>query len=621
MTLRNKIILLFLCVAQIPVLATGYLSYSISRKTVERETISFLLETNLQKRAQVIQLITDAIREVEYITTDSVLYDSLREIIDQHDHNSPAHEKFHETITARYLQPMVRSGRFIELFLLRPVDGRVLLSTDHKQEGKIKQNQNYFTKGKEKTFVQSIFYSMSVQDQSMVIASPIRDENSNLLAVIGARLNLSNLSAILEQYSGLRSTIDNYLVNSQNYFISEPRFGKQFALHKTVHTEGVKAALQGLDGSARYMNYQGAIVYGAYQYLGEWKIALITEITEDEYLAPVKRMQKSIVAVGILIAALSLILGWIVSSALFNPLDRLVSAVNSLAADHLVFNQTFSGDNEITRLASAFSAMTDRLRETLVSRDALQREVETRRVAETRLQKATEELSRSNKELEQFAYVASHDLQEPLRMVSSYVQLLAERYRDQLDEKAHIFISYAVDGALRMQTLIEDLLSFSRVTTRGNEFALVDCNKLLQQSLQNLQMAIGRTGAVIDSGMLPKTICDGVQIVQLFQNLLANSIKFCTAVPPKVKICANSTEGFWEISISDNGIGIDHKYADKIFIIFQRLHTRDEYPGTGIGLALCKRIVERHGGKIRFESEVGKGTTFYFTLPKIDGVA
>lgn len=620
MTLRSKIILLFLCVAQIPVLVTGYLSYTISRDTVEREATSFLIETNLQKRAQVIQLITDAIREVEYIATNPVLNNTLGEVIDQHDQNNSAHEKFHETITARYLQPMVRSGRFIELFLLRPGDGRVLLSTDHKQEGKIKQNQNYFTKGKEKTFVQSIFYSMSVQDQSMVIASPIRDESSNLLAVLGARLNLSNLSAILEQYSSLRSTIDNYLVNSQNYFITEPRFGEQFALHKTVHTEGVKAALQGLDGSARYTNYQGAMVYGAYQYLGEWKIALITEITEDEYLAPVKRMQKGIVTVGILIAALSLMLGWTVSSALFNPLDRLVSAVNSLAADHLVFNETFSGDNEITRLASAFLAMTDRLRETLVSRDALQQEVETRKNAETRLQKATEELSRSNKELEQFAYVASHDLQEPLRMVSSYVQLLAERYRDQLDDKAHIFISYAVDGALRMQTLIEDLLSFSRVTTRGNEFILVDCNQLLQQSLQNLQMAIGRTGAVIDSEVLPRTIGDGVQIVQLFQNLLANSIKFCAAVPPKVKICVNSSDGFWEISISDNGIGIDRKYADKIFVIFQRLHTRDEYPGTGIGLALCKRIVERHGGQIRFESEVGKGTTFYFTLPKIDGV-
>jgi hypothetical protein len=243
-----------------------------------------------------------------------------------------------------------------------------------------------------------------------------------------------------------------------------------------------------------------------------------------------------------------------------------------------------------------------------------------RRKTEAELQITLEQLTRSNKELEQFAYVASHDLQEPLRMVSSYVQLLAERYKDQLDERAQKFIHYAVDGAVRMQSLIQDLLGFSRVSTRGLAFARIDSNILLAEALANLQTSISVSGAVITSDQLPVVYGDRIQIVQVFQNLISNSIKFCTSKPPKIHVSADFRDEHWLFSVRDNGIGIDAKYAEKIFIIFQRLHAREEYPGTGIGLALCKRIIERHGGEIRFESEVGKGTTFYFTLLKEEAV-
>ena len=223
-------------------------------------------------------------------------------------------------------------------------------------------------------------------------------------------------------------------------------------------------------------------------------------------------------------------------------------------------------------------------------------------------------LKRSNQELEQFAYVASHDLQEPLRMVSSYTQLLERRYKDQLDQDARDFIFFAVDGANRMQHLINDLLDYSRVTTRGKPFVKLDLSTVLGHAIANLQKKVQETGALIVNDDLPFVYGDEVQLVRVFQNLLDNAMKFRGADPPRINVSAKTIDDKIQISITDNGIGIDKIYSDRVFTIFQRLHTKVEYPGTGIGLAICKRTIERHGGKIWFESEPGKGTTFYFTL-------
>lgn len=235
---------------------------------------------------------------------------------------------------------------------------------------------------------------------------------------------------------------------------------------------------------------------------------------------------------------------------------------------------------------------------------------------------AAQELARSNEELEQFAYVASHDLQEPLRMVNSYLQLLERRYKDQLNEDAREFIAYAVDGATRMRKLINDLLAYSRVNTRGKAFEPHDLDEMLNQALTNLKCVINEHNAEIIGEPLPCVPVDSGQIVQLFQNLIGNAIKFQADSPPAVRIDVERNAKEWIFSVQDNGIGIEPKFATRIFEIFQRLHTREQYPGTGIGLAICKRIVERHGGRIWVESQVGQGTTFRFTLPiqEVQGV-
>jgi signal transduction histidine kinase/DNA-binding response OmpR family regulator len=295
---------------------------------------------------------------------------------------------------------------------------------------------------------------------------------------------------------------------------------------------------------------------------------------------------------GVPIASSTRLYGWI-------------GARNKLGADE------FSDDDE--RLATALAAQVAVAYENALRYDAIQRHADE---LEQRVHERTAELQRSNAELEQFAYVASHDLQEPLRKVVGYTQLLGKRYRGQLDANADEFITYAVDAASRMQLLIQDLLTYSRVGRLQKELTPVDCETLLKQVLHTLQPLIEDNGALVTHDPLPTVPADAGQFAQLFQNLIGNAIKFHGDQPPQVHVGAAHDEQACVFSVRDNGIGIEPQYADRIFRMFQRLHRREAYPGTGIGLAICQKIVQRHGGHIWVESQPGQGATFYFTIPE-----
>jgi len=268
------------------------------------------------------------------------------------------------------------------------------------------------------------------------------------------------------------------------------------------------------------------------------------------------------------------------------------------------------GELEITQKASL------NIMEDLESqRMTLGGEVTKRKQAEDMITTIATDLARSNKELEQFAYVASHDLREPLRKVASYTQLLERRYQGKLDSDADKFIAYVVDGVTRMEELIKDLLMYSQAGRKEVSFESTDVAEVMSQTLANLSVAIRKSGATVTHGDLPTVMANPVQLGQVFQNLIGNAVKFCDKKSPRVHVSAEEKNREWIFSVRDNGVGIEPQYIDRIFVIFQRLHTRAEYPGTGIGLAICKKIVERYGGRIWLESEFGKGSTFYFTLP------
>ena len=324
--------------------------------------------------------------------------------------------------------------------------------------------------------------------------------------------------------------------------------------------------------------------------ISQTAVTTATRIAEEAREVEMAAERRAILLLAVFVAstvALVLSIWFVVSNRVLRRLNLLRGAIRSLERGDLSHRLGLASRDEFGDVAGSFDRMAD-------------------------------ELERSHKELEQFAYVASHDLQEPLRMVASYTELLAKRYGDQLDEKADKYIGYAVDGAKRMQALINDLLAFSRVGTRGKSLEPTPCEAVVSEAADNLRAAIDDSGASISHGPLPVVRADRVQLVQVFQNLIANAIRYRRTEPPRIKIAAVSNGAAWTFSVSDNGIGVDPQFAERIFVIFQRLHERSTTDGNGIGLAVVKKVIERHGGRIWLDDRPNQvGSTFLFTLPAI----
>jgi signal transduction histidine kinase len=311
------------------------------------------------------------------------------------------------------------------------------------------------------------------------------------------------------------------------------------------------------------------------------------------------------IAVAAGLAAIVVLLAVGLRATVIRPLHRLAAEARLVADGNFEHRVTLNGPREVTDLAADVNSMRERILQALAES----------RQANTLLQEHTEELERSNAELEQFAYVASHDLQEPLRKVASFTQLLQRRYAGQLDARADQYIEFAVDGARRMQALINDLLQYSRVGRTNREPALISSDAALNQARSNVAAMIEETGATVETGHMPLVLAELTLLTAVFQNLLSNALKFRGDKPPRIVITCTRDEPFWLFSFADNGIGIEPEYADRIFVIFQRLHERSAYPGTGIGLAMTRKIIEYFGGRIWLDTDYTEGSRFLFTLP------
>jgi signal transduction histidine kinase len=458
----------------------------------------------------------------------------------------------------------------------------------------------------------------------MLVTAPAVGLDGVFIGVIAFEVDMSSIYKIIQEVTGLGNTGEVLLgkkIGNGVIFLNPLRHDPEAALRKSITFGGeiagpVQEAVQGRNGAGLLIDYRGKKVIAAWRHIPSLDWGMVAKIDAEEAFADVMKVRNLVVMILILVFILCGIMALLIARSISEPIKKLTRGAEIVGSGNLDYKVETDLNDEIGELSRTFDKMTRDLKSITASRDELNREIVVRKLAEEDLQKALSELERSNRELEQFAYVASHDLQEPLRMVASYVRLLEKKYRGQLDEKADQYIHFAVDGALRMQKLIEGLLAYARIG-RGGEFMPVDTSDVVSRVVSDLSESLQESHAVVTKDDLPTVTGDETLLMQLFQNLIRNGVKFRRPeVPPQVHISAKKEGKEWVFSVRDNGIGIDQAYAERIFLIFQRLHTREEYPGTGIGLALCKKIVERHHGRIWVESAPGEGATFFFTIPE-----
>ena len=465
----------------------------------------------------------------------------------------------------------------------------------------------------------------------------LRIESENREASVSLLFPIKTITQIFSDRYGLGQSGETFLTDARGYFITPSRDpAHSSGQSHPIESTPMKSCLEGHNGEMLERDYREIEVVHGFRYVKAiGGGCIMAHLDQSEAFAPAHALRTEVTAMSAMFAAFAMVLSFALARSLAQPIVRLTARARALQAGDFASPVPMDGPLEVRTFAGAFASMAQSLNE---SRTALLKSEQQHRrfneelermVAERTQEleatnreyaKQAEKLARSNADLERFAYIASHDLKEPLRMVMSFTKLLAKRYKDQLDADADQFIGFAVDGAERMEQLIQDLLTYSRVSAPDKQFQPVDCQAAFTLALINLKTAIEESGAIVTCSALPVVLGDHTQLAQLFQNLIGNAVKYRSATPPTVHVSAtrpsmpdDSEE--WLFSVRDNGIGIDPQYAERIFVIFQRLHGREQYPGTGVGLAICKKIVERHGGRIWVESQLGQGATFYFTLP------
>lgn len=618
-SLYKKLLISFLFIILMPLLITGYMNYNNFKHILEREVTDKLVAIADSKILE----ISNYVRQAESNTMAAA---NMPFIINAMEQSKRLQEATADAPERKSLYDELRPSliRFQTLFqyhdmLLVSPDGTIVFTVS--QEADLGTNiltGPYKDSGLSHAFIrvrQSLATAVSDFNDypptgaaAVFIVSPIVGAGG-FIGAVALQVDSQRLYEITSNYKFLGTTGEILLcvkIGNEVTFANPLRHDPQAAFARKVALGAPVAlpaqqAVQQADGVGPSIDYRGEAVLAVWRYLPVPRWGMVVKIDAHEAYAPVRAVRNWSLLLGLIALCAGMLTARAIAKSISRPIHLLQRGVEIVGSGDLDYQVGMSSDDEIGRLSRAFDAMTENLKKITASRDELNN--------------VTIELERSNQELQQFAYVASHDLQEPLRMVAGFTKLLGRRYKDKLDQDAQEFIHYAVDGSMRMQKLIDDLLSYSRVGTHHIPFEPVDCNYLLDQAISNLQVAIEENHAVITRGNLPTITCNGSQMVQLFQNLISNAIKFRGADSPRVHFAAERRGEEWLFACRDNGIGIDIQYHDRIFKIFQRLHSRDEYAGTGIGLALCMKIVELHKGRIWMESELGKGATFYFTLP------
>jgi PAS domain S-box-containing protein len=717
--LTPRLTLIFIAYASALLIGVGLMAYNSGRNALREATISELQATALEKESSLDNWVQNKQIDISALATDPTSVQVASKLL-QAVTNSPEAKVAHGELVEN-LNSHLAQGEFLELSILDPQSGKILVSTNPLEEGKLKEDRPYYINGKMGPFVQNLYYSISLQSIAMTASAPLRTRQGQVVGVLAGRLDLGEMNDIINRRTGLHQTDDAYLVNSSSLFVTQPRFLENPAvLQRGIHTAAVDQCLQRQSGVIEANDYGNIPAFVVYRWLPDRNLCLVVKMDQTEAYLPIRLFGGAIAAISAFALLAAAALAYALARSLTRPILALQEGAARFGRGDLDVRLDDSARDELGQLASEFNRMAEGLAEqqnhlrrraeqffnlspdllctinsslrvqdlnpawelTLgypgddlkgrllsnfihpddwtMTQSALRRiaeegsgrfenrcrhkrghyrwlawvvvnssqdqllyaaarDITERRLAEERMQQQTDELERSNRELQEFAYVASHDLQEPLQMVSNHVQLLSRRYRGKLDKDADEFIDFAIEGSSRLKSLISDLLAYSKVGTSDRESAPVEMETVFARVMETYQPMIDESKGSIIHDALPVVLGNHEQLIQLLQNLIDNSIKFRSKEPPRIQVGARQLSERWLIFVRDNGIGIDPQYTERVFVIFQRLHSRDDYPGTGIGLAICRKIIERHGGHIWVDSEPGKGATFYFTLTPVEG--
>lgn len=589
-SIRSKITFHLLLVSSIPILFLSFIAFHTSKEEIRQEILGHLRGVVSLKRDSINRWYAERRTQALIVRQDPDLMENsvaVLEIAFAERRTIPAY-----TSIDRHLQAYVGpEGPFIEIFLMN-LRGQIVHSTDAAQEGKYKNNRDYFREGLKDLYIHDMYHSTTLGRLATTIGVPVRKDDKPV-GVFAFRLRVEQLATIMSADAGLPPEGNMYLVNNYNYFVTDPWGEQGYATLRSNYSEPVQRCLKGQhEGAGDFVSYKKEDVLAAYKYLPDDRLCIIGELPTAIAYQSVNRLGYFMILLTASTLLAATILAVVLSASISRPIGDLTELTAQAAAGDLGQRIELEQQDELGTLATSFNTMI------------------------ARLQQRTGELSRSNADLQEFAYIVSHDLKEPLRSVTGFLQLLEKRYSDKLDAKAHDYIDRACSGAKRMHRLIDDLLSYSRVSTKSHTQEQVDVNEVLQEVCAALSTSIRESGAHIDVDPLPVLKAEPTLLSALFQNLISNAIKFRREDSPEIRIRAEREpeHGGWLFVVEDNGIGIESKHAERVFQVFERLHSSTKYPGTGIGLAVCKKIVERHGGRIWLESTLGVGTRFYFTL-------
>ena len=597
-SLKVKLLTYFLLLAIVPLCGIGYLAYDLGRRAIIEGVESHLESVAILKEQQ----LNYWVEHLEHIITILSLNEQLQKYaadLTKLPVNRPEYTAAHDAIVTEFSK-IESLGHFSPIFLINITSGAIVASSNVDWEGKFRNEENYFIKGKEHLYLSDVFHSLLTDQPVAVISIPLKDRSGNLTAVLAADINLETLSSIMQERSGLGRTGETYLINKYNLLITNTLFAPNAAFQKWIFSDGAKRALSGTAGSGRFMDYRNVPVIGFYMKTKQMNLALIAKKDESEALASIDRLKYALLWIGFGISVLVCILGIVFSRSITRPIWELVKGTQEIGHGNLEYRiQKTSGD-EIGRLSVTFNEMAEK-----------------RLKAEEEIKRYSAEIEKANKDLEAFSYSVSHDLRAPLRAIAGFAQILTEDHAGSLDQEGKRVLNVIIANIQKMGQLIDDLLAFSRLDRKDVKMARVSMNKLADEVIDQLHSMIKDRNVQLNVGTLPDTWADRAMLREVMANLLANAFKFTRDRDPAIIEIGGKAEGDESnYYVKDNGVGFNMQYADKLFQVFQRLHSSKQFEGTGVGLALVERIVQKHGGRVRAEAEVNKGATIYFSLPR-----